>query len=426
MFKPDKIFYAACGLCAIGLVLALMGYELAILLFVAAYLLRPALHESGLARQYADERQIIVHSRSGNIAFIVLLLALVGFSLWRVSRGERAEELYELIIIGLASRAIAGLVMGGEYRKAGATIIGAIGVFLGLFIILEAGLSWGALAGVVIAGLFVGIAKLALWYPRVVATILILIVAGSILFFDLYEFRSVQTALWLFFVTPLVCSAACLLLGGGGEEKMVSPHLRTTVFTSLAVGAAIVFALLILFGDRGNEDRLGGSTRTADAGAIVEIQGVPCSGMIDTYSNGKLESCALAHDATVNGQELPGGTVVTFTPEGDFDWCFLQQTTEIQDHLCRGSGHNFMTCFHPNGILRLAWLAEDEIIDGIPCAKWHFMAIFSGTGGGTHFHDNGRLRLATLSKGHVIEGRTFKRNSMVEFDREGRLVAPAN
>ncbi len=423
MFKKDRIFFVACGLCAAGLALSLMGYEIAILLFVAAYLLRPTLHESGLAQQYADERQLMVHSRSGNVAFIVLMFALVGFSLWRVSRGERAEELYELIVIGLAARAITGLVMGGEYRKAGATILGAIGLFLGLFIVLETGLSWGALAGVAVTVIFMAIARLAFRFPRSIAATLALIVASAIVFFGLYEFRSVQKALWLFFVTPLVCSAACLLLGSREVELPVSPRVRTRVFASLAACAAVVFALLILLGDRGNEASFGGSTTTAKAGEIVEIHGVPCAGMIDTYANGNLESCTLARDATVNGQVLPAGTVVTFTPEGGFDWCFLQQDTEIQGHLCRGQGHEFMTFFHPNGALRLAYLAQDEVIDGIPCARFRFLAaIFGGGGGGTHFHDNGRLKRAALAEDHVIEGKTFKRKTVIELDEMGRLV----
>ena len=122
-FKRDRIFYAACCLTGLGVILAAMGFDLGILLFVAAYLLRPALHEFGLAKQYADERQLVIHSRSGNIAFIVMVLVAVGLALWRVSRGQRPEELYQLIFIGLAARAITGLVLGGEYRKAGAVII---------------------------------------------------------------------------------------------------------------------------------------------------------------------------------------------------------------------------------------------------------------------------------------------------------------
>ncbi|MCH7878755.1 MAG: hypothetical protein IH914_05530 [candidate division Zixibacteria bacterium] len=136
MIKRDTIFYSACGLSGVGLILAFMGYDLSLLLFVAAYLLRPALHEFGLAKQYADERQLEIHSRSGNLAFVIVMMAMVGMVFWRIADGESTGELYTLIGIGLAARALTGLVMAGEYRKAGVVIISAFGVLLALFIVL--------------------------------------------------------------------------------------------------------------------------------------------------------------------------------------------------------------------------------------------------------------------------------------------------
>jgi MFS family permease len=177
-----------------GLVLALMGHDVSILFFVAAYLLRPAMREFGLATRSTDERELVIHSRSGNIAFVVVILAAAGLALWRLARGQRPEELCTLVGIGLGARAIAGLVLGGEYRKAGAVILGSIGLFLGLFIILETGFSWASLAGVATALLFAGVAMLALRAPRWVAAILAVIVVATILKFDLWEFRSAQTA----------------------------------------------------------------------------------------------------------------------------------------------------------------------------------------------------------------------------------------
>ncbi len=422
MFKRDRIFYAACGLTGLGVVLAAMGFDLGILLFVAAYLLRPALHEFGLAKQYADERQLVIHSRSGDIAFIVMVLAAVGLALWRVSRGQQPGELYELIALGLAARAITGLVLGGEYRKAGATILGAVGVFLGVFLSLEVGLPMGALVGALFGLVIVGIASIALRRPRTIAVVLTILVLGAILGFRLYEFRTVNTALWLLFVTPLSCAAACLFLGSGKADRVISARTRTAVFGSLAAAAAVVFCLLILFGDRGNEESAGGTRATVKAGQVVEVQGVPCAGGIEHYKNGKLEFCTLARTSTLSGQSLQAGTGVHFTTDGVFDWCFLQHDTRIQGHLCRGSGHGFITGFHPNGKLRHAYLAEDEVIDGIPCARFRFLAAVFGGGGGTSFHENGRLERAALSEDFVIEGHSFRRNDVVSFDPDGKLI----
>jgi hypothetical protein len=422
MTKYDRIFAIACGLTGAGILLAILGHEVGILLFVAAALLRPALHEFGLAKQYADERQLVIHSRSGNIGFIVMVLVAVGMALWRVSRGQSPGELYELIALGLAARAITGLVMGGEYRKAGATVIGAVGVFLGIFIGIETWLSWGVLVALAVVLVFVGFARMAFKWPRTFAVILSILVLGAILGFRLYEFRATDTTHWLLFVTPLSCAAACLFLGGGSEDRIISGRTRTRVFGSLATGAAIVFCLLVMFGDRGNEDAVGGSMATIPEGKVVEVQGVPCAGVIEYYKDGMLEFCHLAQEASLSGQLLPAGTGVHFTPEGVFDWCFLQQDLRIQGHLCRGSGHNFMTGFHPNGKLSVAWLAEDEIIDRIPCAKFRYLtAIFHG-GSGTYFHENGRLRRANLSRAVEIQGHSFRKSAVVNLDPDGNLI----
>jgi len=88
MFKPDRIFYWASALSVVGLVLAAFGYESGFLLFVLAYLLRPMLRELGLASKFADERQQEIHSRSGNIAFIALIMIIAGMVLWRLSAGH--------------------------------------------------------------------------------------------------------------------------------------------------------------------------------------------------------------------------------------------------------------------------------------------------------------------------------------------------
>ncbi len=420
MFKQDKIFYSACGLSCVGIVLAVLGYEFALLFFVAAYLLRPSLHEFGLVKQYADERQMIIHSRSGNIGFIVVILAAVGLALWRIARGEQPEELYELIFLGLAAKAMTGLIMIGEYRKAGVVIISAVGIFLALFIIAEGGFSVVSIFGIVLGGIIVGLGQLARKFPRVMAFLLAAIAVGVLLIFRLYDFRTVNTALWLFFVTPLVTAAACLFLGSSDQEAEISPRLRTGIFGTLGVAAAVVFILLLIFG--GRDAPVTSRTAAAPQGKVAEIQGISCVGSVEYYQDGKLTCCTLAYEDTLSGQPLPAGTVVHFSPEGHFDWCFLQQNIVIQDHLCLGSGHGFMTGFHPNGQLETAWLAQDEIIQGIPCAKYRFMSVLFGGGERTLFDENGRLRYCTLSANITIESQNLKKGEEVRFDQDGKLV----
>lgn len=428
MHKRDIIFFAACSLSGVGMVLAVLGYDLALLLFVAAYLLRPALHEFGLAKQFADERQLEIYSRSGNLAFVIVMLAMAGMVFWRLANGQSAGELHTLIGIGLVARALTGLVMAGEYRKAGIVIIGAVGLFLALFIVLVEGFSIASAFGVAVGLIIVGFGQLARKFPKTISILLANLAVGAVLIFGLFRFHLADMEMWLFFVTPVVTSSVCLFLGSKNEVEIVSTRVRSILFGSLGIGAATIFTLLLIIGS-GEENNRGskGERVVVPVGETTEIQGVSCTGRIEYYTNGKLEFCSLAREDTLSGQPFPAGTGVHFTESGLFNWCFLQEDTDIQGYLCRGDGHGFMTEFHPNGQVRRAYLAEDQVIQGIPCSKFRFIsAVFNqihGKNGNTSFHENGQLRYCELSENFSIEGERFRRGDAIRFDRDGKLVA---
>ena len=417
--KRDWIFFSALAIGLIGAGLFASGIAAGLLLIAGAYLLRPALHEFGLARGHADERQLLIHSRSGNISFLVVILAASGFALWRLSRGEPAEELVQVIVLGLAARALTNLVMIGEYRKAGVMILTAIGAGVALFLIAEGGLSTPALVGVVLGAIIIGIAQLARRFPLTIAAVLVALMAGAIVFYRLYEFRAMQSAVWLLFILPLAVAALCLYLGRR-EDENVSPRQRTIAFGSLGAAAAVIFTLLLLIG--GSNTPVTRRTAAGPAGTVTEIQGIPCTGTVTYDDKGKLQSCTLGREDTLSGQPLAAGTVIHLTPEGILDWCFLQEDTMIQGHLCRGSEHNFMTGFHPNGTLKTAWLAQDETIDGIPCAKFRFLSSWFGGGDRTSFHDNGRLQFCTLAAPAKIQGTEYAKNTGLAFGPDGRII----
>ncbi|MCH7691438.1 MAG: hypothetical protein IIA17_10395 [candidate division Zixibacteria bacterium] len=425
MIKRDKIFYSACGLSGVGLILAFMGYDLSLLLFVAAYLLRPALHEFGLAGQYVDERQLEIHSRSGNLAFIIVMLSIVGMVFWRIADGQSVGELHTLIGIGLAARALTGLVMAGEYQKAGVIIISAVGLFLALFIVLDGGFSIVSAFGIAIGLVIVGFGQLGRKFPRIISIALAALAVALIFFSDLLQFRRADLTTWMFFVIPIVTSSVCLFLGSKNEEEVVSARVRSIVFGSLGIGAATVFALLLIIGSGEVHSR--GKRVFVPEGETTEVQGVSCTGQIEYYQNGNLEFCRLAREDTLSGQSLPAGTGVHFTEDGLFNWCMLQEDTEIQGYLTRGEGHGFMTEFYPKGQVRTVYLAEDQVIQGIPCAKFRFLsAVFwpvHGKNGGTYFHENGQLKYCELSEHYSVEGQRFRRGDAVRFDQDGKLVA---
>ena len=92
MIRRDRIFYIACGLMTVGIVLAMMELYIALLPLVGAYLLRPTLHALGLARKFADERQIQIFSRSGNVGFLVVMFGATVLAILRMAQGPGVGE----------------------------------------------------------------------------------------------------------------------------------------------------------------------------------------------------------------------------------------------------------------------------------------------------------------------------------------------
>ena len=110
-----------------------MGYEMAVIFIVGAYLLRPTLHAFDLAQGFEDERQILNHSRAGNIAFIVVMLTVVGLALSRIAQGEQPDDYYLILTFGIAARALTGLLLHGDLRKTGSLMIIIIGLVFAVF-----------------------------------------------------------------------------------------------------------------------------------------------------------------------------------------------------------------------------------------------------------------------------------------------------
>ena len=123
MIKRDRIFYIACGLLAVGIVLAIMDLYVAILPLVGSYLLRPTLHALGVAKKYADERQIQIFSRSGNVGFLVVMFGAAVLATLRQSQGQPPDDFHMLIVLGLVTKAIIGLLMTGDLRRAGVIML---------------------------------------------------------------------------------------------------------------------------------------------------------------------------------------------------------------------------------------------------------------------------------------------------------------
>ena len=156
----------------------------------------------------------------------------------------------------------------------------------------------------------------------------------------------------------------------------------------------------------------------------TEIEGVPCAaGSVWYHANGRLCRCTLSRDATVRGAPLPAGSSVAFNEDGAHDYVFLPRSTEVQGLTCRGSGHNFMTTFHPDGRLRLCWLEQDTVIQDVPCAAFSVWSdAVRRRVSGVHLHPNGRLAECRLSRTITQDGTRLERNTRIRLDESGHLV----
>ncbi len=421
MRKRDPIFYTACGLLAAGIGLALAGQPIALLLVVAAYLLRPTLHAFELAPRFDDERQVQIHSRSGNVGFVAVMLAVVGFSIVRLAHGEQPDEMYLLLIIGLVARAVTNLVMRGDLQKAASVIIIVLGIVIATFVILSEGISTGSIIGLAV-GLIIAVAGfLSRRYPRPVGIAVGALALAMVFWFHLYRFNSNSIAVWLL-VGCMLIAAICLL--GERREDAESDQRRNKQIRATLLGASTL-ALVILFAlmSRPEKGEVGQLNKSGQAlYGPVEVQSVTCEGHISYYPNGNLRSCTLGAEDTLAGQVLPKGTVVAFNSDGDFDFAFLQQPTEIQGVLCKGEGHGFQTVFHSNGKLKVAWPAKDQTVQGVPVAEYSWMADVFGDGANVSFWENGQLRSARLAESITRDGRTFQKGVIIELDSLGIVV----
>ena len=174
--------------------------------------------------------------------------------------------------------------------------------------------------------------------------------------------------------------------------------------------ATLVFFLLVFAGCSGQQAEHG-------SGETTEINEISCVDP-DVHSDGRLENCLLARDAVVVGNRFPSGSWLFFDPPGVLRCVFLAHDYEVQGYVLRGKGHDYQTCFHPNGRLSFGNLKEPTVIQGIPCEKGTFMTwLFKGKAC-VKFHDNGRLKGCLLSE----DVNLFKEGQWIDVGREGDVL----
>ena len=219
MFKKDPIFWWATGIFILALVLTgIFKDQLFIFLMVGSYLLRPTLASLGLARHLVDERQMSINYRSGNIAFVVMIIVSIILAVTQSIKGNPHWDLFNIVVaLGLAGKALSNVILTGNYRDGAVKIIMTVGLLLTLFSLVEnlegqfalVPFFLHALPGLVI----IVVGWLARIFPKTVAIILFLITIVSMYFVLKTGSKIGQITAALVLALPLIAAGVGLLLG---------------------------------------------------------------------------------------------------------------------------------------------------------------------------------------------------------------------
>ena len=234
LHRRDPIFWAATAIFVLSLALAKFVDDGFLLLMVASYLLRPALHSLGFAKKLVDERQMQIQYQASNVAFTALVIGNIVVILYLMGQDDHNWEMVNAVLmVGLAVRAIAGLLLVGDPAVAGPRIVMAVGAFLCLFGVVEGGLPGGIVHG--LPGLAViGLGLAARKAPRIIGGVVLAAAVAVMLLITAKAYRSNQGLNWGTAVTvvllgaPLVVAAVCILRGASiGDPDSTAPAMSS-------------------------------------------------------------------------------------------------------------------------------------------------------------------------------------------------------
>jgi hypothetical protein len=317
--KRDPIFWAATGIFVLALVLAKLVDDGFLLLMVGAYLLRPTLHSLGFAKKLVDERQLQIQYRASNVGFAAMVIGNIVVVFYLMGQQDHAWELVNaVLLIGLAVRALTGLLMVGDLSAAGPRILFAVGLFLCLFGIIEGGgLSLDSLAHGIPGLVVIGIGFAARRWPKAIAGILLVFVAFIAAWLVNRALRGSGPVGWgevvtlLLIATPLVVAAACLLRARPDTDHGTPARAATVALLALSLGT-------------------------------------------------------LAHDDTVFGRRMPAGTVLHYDTAGVMNFAWFRQNTIFEGLERRGTGDGPHQTFRSDGTPKVLRLARTQEVQGVP------------------------------------------------------------
>ena len=140
-------------------------------------------------------------------------------------------------------------------------------------------------------------------------------------------------------------------------------------------------------------------------------------GWVHLHPNGIPAAFTSAKSIDLGKFTVPGGTWVLQDSNGVVKICAFPGDTEIQGHLCRGSGgpKGVSALFYPSGILKQYFLRTNTVIQGIPCESGLVTQFIE-------LHENGRLKGCVLSADFEKNGRHWRKGTRIHLDSDGTIL----
>ncbi len=161
-----------------------------------------------------------------------------------------------------------------------------------------------------------------------------------------------------------------------------------------------------------------GGQLIGEIAADTAIAGRPCRrGWVHVHPNGVPAGFMTAQPIELGTLQIPAGTWIWQGENGVVKVCAFPRDTQVQGHLCRGTGgpKGVQAAFYPSGALKQYFLRHDTRIQGILCRA----GVISSA---VELHENGRLKSCELAEEVADNRRSFRKGTRLRLDPDGRIL----
>jgi len=136
----------------------------------------------------------------------------------------------------------------------------------------------------------------------------------------------------------------------------------------------------------------------------TEIQGYHCTkGYAWLFADGRLKRCTVARETAFGEATLPVGSLIALTPEGRPDLAQMTHDTLVRGYRCQGGSllgpsEGATVAFYPSGKLKELFLANDQTVDGVPCAHGGLVSTTVHGNPSVRFNEDGQMVSCRLSQ----------------------------